>query len=132
ALDPRLRAGALARPMPVTRIDREQVPQPGEAMKGAALAVAELDTGFESATGIKPAVKRVSFTLNKGECLGLVGESGSGKSVTALSLLGLVASPPGIITGGTVVIEGCDVFSLGKTQIASLRGGKVADIFQEP
>lgn len=132
ALDPRLRAGALARPMPVTRIARNQTPMPDEATEGTALVVTALEVGFEGAVGIEPAVKRVSFTLRKGECLGIVGESGSGKSVTALSLLGLVASPPGIITGGAVTIEGRDVFSLGERQIASLRGGKVAYIFQDP
>ncbi|EHK56627.1 dipeptide/oligopeptide/nickel ABC transporter permease/ATP-binding protein [Allomesorhizobium alhagi] len=132
ALDPRLRAGALTRPMPVTRIDRENVPAPDEMARASALAVTELETSFETAGGREPAVKGVSFSLRKGECLGLVGESGSGKSVTALSVLGLVASPPGVITGGAVTIEGRDVFSLRETEIGSLRGGKVAYIFQDP
>ncbi|PRD42941.1 peptide ABC transporter permease [Phyllobacterium phragmitis] len=131
-LDPRLRAGSLGRPMPVTRIERENVPVPDETAKASALAVVELETSFEARSGRQRAVKDISFTLRKGECLGLIGESGSGKSVTALSILGLVASPPGVITGGAVTIEGRDVLSLDETQIASFRGGKVAYIFQDP
>jgi peptide/nickel transport system permease protein len=132
ALDPRLRAGALDRPMPVTKIDRRTKPAPGDAAHGAALSVTGLETSFETTRGREPAVKGISFHLRKGECLGLVGESGSGKSVTALSLLGLVASPPGVITGGTVTIDGADVFSLSEGEITSFRGGRVAYVFQDP
>ncbi|WP_173934728.1 dipeptide/oligopeptide/nickel ABC transporter permease/ATP-binding protein [Chelativorans sp. Marseille-P2723] len=131
-LDPRLRAGTLSRPMAVTRLDRKEVPELDETARRSALAVRELETGFEGVDGIEMAVKRVSFTLRTGECLGLVGESGSGKSVTALSLLRLVASPPGTITGGAVAIGGRDVFALPEAEIASLRGGKMAYIFQDP
>src|SRR3546814_12393410 len=81
-------------------IDRATIPAPDEMAKASALAVTELETSFEGVGGRQPAVKGISFKLRKGECLGLIGESGSGKSVTALSILGLVASPPGIITGG--------------------------------
>ena len=132
ALDPRLRAGALNRPMPVTRINRRMVPEPSAEASGAALSVTGLETSFETTRGPEPAVRGISFHLRKGECLGLIGESGSGKSVTALSLLGLVASPPGIITSGTVMIDGADVFSLTQGQIASFRGGRVAYVFQDP
>ena len=132
ALDPRLRAGALSRPMPVTRIDRANVPEAPAAARAAALSVTQLETSFEGPGGRQPAVKGVTFVVEKGECLGLVGESGSGKSVTALSILGLVASPPGVITGGTVTVGGQDVFSLREAQIGALRGGRVAYIFQDP
>lgn len=132
ALDPRLRAGALARPMPVTRIDRSHVPEPEDGAEAAALAVTALETSFESADGREPAVKRISFSVRKGECLGLIGESGSGKSVTALSILGLVASPPGVITGGRVTIGGLDALSLPEARFAAMRGRKVACIFQDP
>ncbi len=132
ALDPRLRAGALNRPMAVTRVDRRFVPEHDEADEDAALEVSELETSFESTLGPQPAVKGISFRLRKGRCLGLIGESGSGKSVTALSLLGLVASPPGVITGGRVSIQGKDVFSLNETEISAFRGGKVSYVFQDP
>ncbi len=132
ALDPRLRAGALSRPMAVTRIDRKSVPDETDNDRDAALAVSELETSFETTRGPEPAVKGISFSLKKGECLGLIGESGSGKSVTALSLLGLVASPPGIITGGRVSIDGQDVFSLSESGISAFRGGKVSYVFQDP
>lgn len=130
-LDPRLRAGDLTRPLSVTRITRKRAPEP-VATAGAILEVRDLETGFQNGRATTPAVKSVSFTLKKGECLGLIGESGSGKSVTALSLLGLVASPPGLITGGSVAIEGEDVFSRSDSGIRALRGSKVAYVFQDP
>ena len=131
ALDPRLRAGALSRPMAVTRIKRGNVPS-GLKDPSVALNVDRLETGFEITDGIFPAVKQVSFSVGKGECLGLIGESGSGKSVTALSLMGLVPSPPGIITGGVVEVDGEDILRKKQTEITSYRGGKVAYIFQDP
>lgn len=131
ALDPRLRAGALSRPMPVTRIQRANVPTASTDQESA-LRVIGLETGFEGANGIVPAVKGISFSLHKGECLGLIGESGSGKSVTALSLLGLVASPPGIITGGRVEINGDDILSKKEAEITAFRGSRVAYVFQDP
>ncbi|SDG71780.1 dipeptide/oligopeptide/nickel ABC transporter permease/ATP-binding protein [Pelagibacterium luteolum] len=130
-LDPRLRAGDLTRPLSVTRVKRKTAPAPVEA-SDAILDVRGLETSFQRGRATVPAVKGVSFALRKGECMGLIGESGSGKSVTALSLLGLVASPPGVITDGTVAIEGEDVFSRSETGIRALRGAKVAYVFQDP
>src|SRR5690606_14433024 len=130
-LDPRLRAGDLTRPLSVTRIARGKAPAPA-APSEAILDVRNLETSFQRGRATIPAVEDVSFSLGKGECMGLIGESGSGKSVTALSLLGLVASPPGIITGGAVEIEGKDAFSLSETGIRALRGSKVAYVFQDP
>jgi peptide/nickel transport system permease protein len=130
-LDPRLRAGDLTRPLSVTRITHKTAPEPAGTPQ-AILAVRNLETSFQSGRATTPAVKGISFTLEKGECLGLIGESGSGKSVTALSLLGLVASPPGLITGGSVAIDGEDVFSRSETGIRALRGSKVAYVFQDP
>ena len=129
-LDPRLRAGDLTRPLSVTRVERKRAPAPGGSE--GILDVRNLETSFQRGRATVPAVKDISFTLEKGECLGLIGESGSGKSVTALSLLGLVASPPGIITGGSVAIEGEDVFSRSESGIRALRGSKVAYVFQDP
>jgi peptide/nickel transport system permease protein len=130
-LDPRLKAGALNRPLPVTHRRREEKP-PAEVQTTALLDVRDLEVGFESGKSINLAVRGVSFTVNKGECLGLIGESGSGKSVTALALLGLVNSPPGIITGGAVYLDGHDVLSEPEQQIIAKRGGRVAYVFQDP
>lgn len=130
-LDPRLRSGALGRPMAVTRIDRRSTPSPTKA-DAPILAVEGLTVGFEDAGKTKSAVRDIGFSLNKGECLGLIGESGSGKSVTALSLMGLVASPPGVITGGAVYLEGRDVLALDEGEIVGLRGARVAYVFQDP
>ncbi|UYN99802.1 MAG: dipeptide/oligopeptide/nickel ABC transporter permease/ATP-binding protein [Devosia sp.] len=130
-LDPRLRSGALDRPMPVTKIDRKTRPQPTLA-DAPALVVDKLSTGFDTGASVTPAVRNISFTLDKGECLGLIGESGSGKSVTALSIMGLVASPPGVVTGGGVYVEGRDTLSLREQELIALRGGRVAYVFQDP
>jgi peptide/nickel transport system permease protein len=131
ALDPRLKSGALSRPGPVTRIDRAQ-PAPQNSQPGAVLSIEKLETGFSAAESYTPAVRGVSLHLDAGECLGLIGESGSGKSVTALSIMGLVASPPGVISGGAIYLEGEDVLSMPQSRLMSLRGAKVAYIFQDP
>jgi peptide/nickel transport system permease protein len=130
-LDPRLRSGALNRPMPVTRIERST--QPAATLEHApALLVDHLSTGFDTGDSITPAVSDIGFRLDKGECLGLIGESGSGKSVTALSLMGLVASPPGVVTGGGVYVDGREVLSLPDQVLIGLRGARVAYVFQDP
>lgn len=130
-LDPRLRSGALNRPMPVTRIERNEQPAKAAA-SNAVLAVDQLETSFARGSTLEPAVKKISFEVGKGECLGLIGESGSGKSVTALSLAGLVASPPGVITNGSVRFDGKDLLSLKDHELMSYRGGRIAYIFQDP
>lgn len=130
-LDPRLRAGDLTRPLSVTRVKRPA--QPEKTISGGpVLDVRNLETSFQRGRRLNPAVKQVSFALDKGECLGLIGESGSGKSVTALSLMGLVASPPGVITNGAVYVDGQEVLSLSETGIRALRGAKVSYVFQDP
>ena len=130
-LDPRLRSGTLGRPMPVTRIDRQTRPTP-TLEEAPALVVENLSTGFDTGNAVTPAVRNISFRLDKGECLGLIGESGSGKSVTALSLMGLVASPPGVITHGGVYVGGREVLSLREHELIGLRGARVAYVFQDP
>ena len=129
ALDPRLRSGALARPMAATRVDRAQVPP---AKGDALLDIDALETQFQVGRRTYKAVNKVSLELKPGECLGLIGESGSGKSVTALSVMGLVASPPGVITGGAVRLEGRDLIGAPYELLRSLRGRRVAYIFQDP
>ncbi|MCC5975164.1 MAG: dipeptide/oligopeptide/nickel ABC transporter permease/ATP-binding protein [Rubellimicrobium sp.] len=129
ALDPRLRSGALSRPMAATRVERTVVPP---AQGDGLLRIDALETQFHVGPRIYHAVNDVSLALDPGECLGLIGESGSGKSVTALSVMGLVASPPGVITGGAVRLRGEDLIGAPYEVLRSLRGRKVAYIFQDP
>ncbi|MFP4262344.1 MAG: dipeptide/oligopeptide/nickel ABC transporter permease/ATP-binding protein [Halomonas sp.] len=132
ALDPRLKSGALSRPAPFTRIRRRRIPEAEPTADDALLAVDDLHTDFEVGRDTYRAVNGVSFAICPDECLGLVGESGSGKSVTALSLLGLVASPPGMITGGRIALAGRDLLDLPHREIRRIRGKDVAYVFQDP
>ena len=103
-------------------------------MTGAAspiLEVRDLRTSFHAREGEGRAVDGVSFHLDRGETLGLVGESGCGKSVTALSILGLVA-PPGRIGGGQILLSGRDLLTLREKDMRQVRGDEVAMVFQEP
>lgn len=129
ALDPRLRSGALTRPMATTRVERKSVPS---SRGNELLRIEALETQFHVGPRIYRAVNRVSLQLDSGECLGLIGESGSGKSVTALSVMGLVASPPGVITSGAVRLAGQDLIGASYERLRSLRGRRVAYIFQDP
>src|SRR3954447_3079272 len=82
--------------------------------------------------GVIRAVDGVSFSLAAGETLAIVGESGCGKSVTSLSILRLIASPPGRIVNGNVFFEGRDLLALSEAQMRSIRGNDISMIFQEP
>lgn len=130
ALDPRLKSGALSRPMPATTVERAG-PVPA-ANTDSLLDIAELRTEFRVRDRLYKAVGGVDLHVEKGECLGIIGESGSGKSVTALSVMGLVASPPGVITGGAVHFDGEDIIGAPYEVLRSLRGRRVAYIFQDP
>jgi len=131
ALDPRLKSGALSRPMPTTLVRRE-TPPPMPAADDAVLTIAGLKTEFHVKDRVYRAVGGVDLSLKPGECLGLIGESGSGKSVTALSVMGLVASPPGVITGGAVRFDGQDLIGAPYEGLRRMRGDRVAYIFQDP
>jgi oligopeptide transport system ATP-binding protein len=96
------------------------------------LQVRNLTTRFATERGRVTAVNNVSFDIDAGETVALVGESGSGKSVTALSIIKLIPSPPGRIESGEVVFEGRDLFKLDEGGIRAVRGNKIAMIFQEP
>jgi len=96
------------------------------------LTVTDLRTFFHTRNGIYRAVDGVSFSLDRGETLGIVGESGSGKSVTCYSLMGLVAKPPGRIESGTVVFDGVDLLQASARQNRAIRGKRIAMIFQDP
>ena len=130
ALDPRLRSGALTRPQPATTVKR-QGPVPHGPGAGA-LDLQRLETQFHVGRRVFRAVNEVSLTVGRGECVGLIGESGSGKSVTALSVMKLVSSPPGVITGGAVFREGEDLIGARYGTLRRLRGDRVAYIFQDP
>ena len=99
---------------------------------GPLLELRGLKVGFNSPAGEVPVVRDVSFSINPGEVVGLVGESGSGKSVTALSLLRLIASPPGNIRAGQALFEGQDLFQLSEAKMRKIRGNRISMIFQEP
>ena len=97
------------------------------------LQVANLKTSFHTRSGIVRAVDGVSFSLEKGETLGIVGESGSGKSVTCHSLMGLVPRPPGRIESGTAILDGTtDLLKCSAQELNRIRGRRVAMIFQDP
>ena len=96
------------------------------------LEVRDLRTYFKTDDGVVKAVDGVSFDLAPGETLGLVGESGSGKSVTNLSIMRLVPSPPGQIVGGEVVFAGRNVLTMRDRELRNLRGNKISMIFQDP
>ncbi len=99
--------------------------------KTPALEVRNLKTYFYTKAGVVKAVDDVSFTVGKGEVLGLVGESGSGKTVTGFSVMGLV-DPPGRIAGGSILFNGSDLTKLPDSQWRNIRGSKIAMIFQDP
>ncbi|HVV40830.1 MAG TPA: ABC transporter ATP-binding protein [Nitrobacter sp.] len=96
------------------------------------LDVRNLRTVFFTNSGLFKAVDDVSFTVRRGETLAIVGESGCGKSVTALSIMRLVQSPPGKIVGGSVSLEGTDLLALDDAGIRAIRGSRISMIFQEP
>jgi oligopeptide/dipeptide ABC transporter ATP-binding protein len=96
------------------------------------LSIENLEVQFYTQEGIHQAVRGLSLTLEKGDTLGLVGESGSGKSVTALSLMRLIPSPPGKILGGRITFAGRDILALPEEAIRRIRGNEIAMIFQEP
>jgi len=95
------------------------------------LEIKNLHTYFQTREGLVCAVEGVSFYLDRGELLGLVGESGCGKSITALSIMRLVA-PPGKIVAGEILFDGCDLLKLSKCEMRDVRGNDVAMIFQDP
>ena len=98
----------------------------------ALLEVTNLKTHFTTRDGIVKAVDGVSFNVEEGQTLAIVGESGSGKSVTALSLMRLIPDPPGKILDGTVVLKGDDVLKMDDATVRSMRGDRIAMIFQDP
>ncbi len=95
------------------------------------IEVRNLRTHFATRAGAVKAVDDVSFSVARGEVLGLVGESGSGKTVTGFSIIGLI-DPPGRITGGSILYQGTDLAKLTEPEMRHLRGNRIAMIFQDP
>ncbi|MCC7518114.1 MAG: ABC transporter ATP-binding protein [Verrucomicrobiae bacterium] len=96
------------------------------------LEVQDLRVAFAAEEGVVRAVDGVSFTVGAGETVALVGESGSGKSVTALALTRLLPSPPARFEGGRVLFEGKDTLAMTPRELRSVRGARIAYVFQEP
>ncbi|MFA7195947.1 MAG: ABC transporter ATP-binding protein [Anaerovoracaceae bacterium] len=101
-------------------------------MDTCVLDVKNLYTVFYSGKKEIPAVEDLSFSVKKGETLGIVGESGSGKSVTALSIMNLIPDPPGKIARGEILLNGTDLLALSREKMRVLRGNQLSMIFQEP
>lgn len=107
-------------------------------MQKKLLEVIDLQTYFSTEEGVTKAVDKVSFTIHRGETVGIVGESGSGKSVTSLSIMQLIASPPGNIVGGQILYypneneEPIDLLKIEEKEMRKYRGNEIAMIFQEP
>ena len=98
----------------------------------ALLEIEGLKTWFHTDIGVAKAVDGVSYSLHKGETLGIVGESGCGKSVTAMSIMGLIPMPPGKIEGGAIRFKGQDLTKLDDKALRAFRGNQISMIFQEP
>jgi oligopeptide transport system ATP-binding protein len=96
------------------------------------LDVKGLKTEFHTQDGVVHAVNGVSFSVDEGETLGLVGESGCGKSVSVLSVMRLIPQPPGKIAAGQVLFQGRDLLKVDDEEIRSVRGNKIAMVFQDP
>lgn len=101
-------------------------------MENPLLKVTDLRTVFDTIAGQAVAVDGISFEVGKGETVGMVGESGCGKSVTALSVMRLVRTPPGRITSGRVEFGGRDLLKLPEKEIRKIRGNQISIVFQEP
>jgi len=94
------------------------------------IEVKNLETTFTTKAGPFRAVNNISYSINKGQTLGIVGESGCGKSVTSYSLMRLIERP-GQVTGGQVLLNGRDILKLSEAQMQDVRGGEMAINFQE-
>ena len=101
-------------------------------MSDKILEVSDLQIRYVTDEETVRAVNGVSFTLERGESIGLVGETGAGKTTTALGIMGLVPDPPGEIVGGSILFENQDLLKLPEKQMREIRGGKISMIFQDP
>ena len=113
-------------------LERSTTVKPDAEHERTILEIDDLHTHFFTREGIVRAVDGVSYALHRGKTLGVVGESGCGKSVTALSILRLVANPPGRIVGGAIRFEGQDLLTFSEEKMERIRGNDISMIFQEP
>jgi oligopeptide/dipeptide ABC transporter ATP-binding protein len=98
----------------------------------ALLSIRDLAVEFQAPEGVVHAVDHVSYDVGVGEVVGVVGESGCGKTVTALAVLGLIASPPGRVASGEILFEGRDLLRMPRRELQRLRGNDISMIFQDP
>ena len=101
-------------------------------MEQPLIEIKDLQTQFFTDDGLARAVDGVSYSLQRGETVGVVGESGCGKSVTALSVLRLIPDPPGKIVAGEILFEGKNLLDLSPAEMRRIRGNDISMIFQEP
>lgn len=101
-------------------------------MTDTILAVSGLEVSFDIGSGSAIAVDGLDFSLHSGETLGLVGESGSGKSMAALAIMGLIPSPPGTVSGGSILFRGRELVGMAEEERRRIRGKDISMIFQEP
>lgn len=132
-LDPRLKSGEIARPAAATAFAGEEKPGMGQGERSRTLLKVEgLRSWFSLGDQLYRAVDGIGFELGAGEALGIVGESGSGKTVTALSILRLVPSPPGRIVAGRIDYRGEDLARAPLETLQRIRGNRIAYVFQDP
>lgn len=96
------------------------------------LEIRNLHVEFRTYDGVVKAINGMNFSVPRGKTVGLVGETGAGKTTAVLSVMGLIQSPPGVITQGQILFEGKDLLKMGENELRSLRGEKIAMIFQNP
>src|SRR5215216_6286968 len=111
---------------------RASAEKTGNGRGGPVLEVRSLKTQFKTQDGVVKAVDDVSFYVMPGETLGVVGESGCGKSMTGLSIMRLIPSPPGKIAAGEIIFNGEDILQMSDNEVRSIRGNEIAMIFQDP
>lgn len=100
--------------------------------KDLCIDIRDLSVEYRTVDGVVNAINGVDLQIERGKTLGLVGETGAGKTTTALSILNLIPNPPGVITNGTIVLEGKNVFEYTEKEMEQIRGSQVSMIFQDP
>jgi oligopeptide transport system ATP-binding protein len=127
ALDGAATARSVGNPAPESEASRLK-----ETSQPKLLEVRNLETKFYTVDGVVNALNGISYSVDRGECLAIVGESGSGKTVGVLSILRLIQSPPGRITGGSILFKGTELLSLSDRDLRAIRGGAISVVFQDP